>query len=91
MRIKMVLAATALLYLGPLLAGLAGFGWPLVYAFATIFTLWLITMRPGDWPRDLASWRRPEVPVRALGQAVVQLLLVALMFGICLLYTSRCV
>ena len=82
MRIKMVLAATALLYLGPLLAGLAGFGWPLVYAFATIFTLWLITMRPGDWPRDLAAWRRPEVPVRALGQVVVQLLLVALMFGI---------
>ncbi|GAB1480162.1 hypothetical protein MASR2M74_27370 [Paracoccaceae bacterium] len=76
------MAATALLYLGPLLAGLAGFGWPLVYAFAAIFTLWLITMRPGDWPRDLAAWCRPEVPVRALGQVVVQLLLVALMFGI---------
>ena len=76
------MAATALLYLGPLLAGLAGFGWPLVYAFATIFTLWLITMRPGDWPRDPATWRRPEVPVRALGQVVVQVLLVALMFGI---------
>lgn len=82
MRIRMLMAATALLYLGPLLAGLAGFGWPLVYAFATIFTLWLIIMRPGDWPRDLAAWRRPEVPVRALGQVVVQLLLVALMFGI---------
>lgn len=76
------MAATALLYLGPLLAGLAGFGWPMVYAFATIFTLWLITMRPGDWPRDLSAWARPEVPVRALGQVVVQVLLVALMFGI---------
>jgi len=40
MRIRMLMAATALLYLGPLLAGLAGFGWPMVYAFATIFTLW---------------------------------------------------
>lgn len=82
MTVRTLMAATALLYLGPLLAGLAGFGWPLVYAFAAIFTLWLMVMRPADWPRDPGQWRRPEVPTRALAQVLVQLLLVAVLFGI---------
>lgn len=52
LRQSMVLAATALLYMGPLIAGLAGFGWPMIVEFTLILTLWLVVMRPvaaGGW------------------------------------------
>ena len=41
---------TLLLYLGPLSAGLAGFGWPLALAFVAIFLVWQVILRPADWP-----------------------------------------
>ena len=81
-RATLLMAAMALLYFGPLLAGLSGAGWPAVYAFAVIFTLWLIVLRPQAWPRDAAQWRDPTVLIHALTQVVAQCLLVAVLFGV---------
>ena len=81
-RATLLMAAMALLYFGPLLAGLGGAGWPAIYVFAAIFTLWLIVLRPQAWPRDAAQWKEPAVLIHALTQVAVQCLLVALLFGV---------
>lgn len=81
-RLRLLKGATALLYFGPLLAGLGGFGWAVVPLFAAIFLLWLFILRPQQWPRNLADWARPEALISLLTQAVVQVLLVAVSFGI---------
>ena len=81
-RLRLLQGATALLYFGPLLAGLGGFGWAVVYVFAAIFMGWLFILRPQQWPRTLGDWARPEALISLLTQGVVQLLLVALSFGI---------
>ncbi len=81
-RMKMLMGATALLYFGPLLAGLGGFGWAVVPVFALIFVLWLLILRPQEWPRTLADWQKPEALVALAARAAVQLLLVAVCFGI---------
>ena len=74
--------ATALLYLGPLLAGLGGFGWAQVPVFVVIFVLWLIILRPQHWPRRLSDWQKPEALITLAAQAATQALLVVLSFGI---------
>lgn len=81
-RVRLVMGASALLYLGPLLAGLGGAGWSWAPAFALVFVLWLIVMRPQDWPRQAAAWARPEVVLRAVTHSAVQLLLVSVMFAL---------
>jgi hypothetical protein len=81
-RVRLMMGAAALLYLGPLLAGLGGYGWPWVPAFAAVFVLWLIVMRPQDWPRRAAAWAMPDVPLRAVTQIAVQLLLVSVLFAL---------
>lgn len=81
-RLKLLMGATALLYLGPLLAGLGGYGWSAVPVFVAIFVLWLIVMRPREWPRDVVRWQQPVQWLRAAAQVAVQILLVTLMFGI---------
>lgn len=81
-RLRLLKGATALLYLGPLLAGIAGYGWRVVPLFLGIFLLWLFILRPQQWPRRLADWSRPEALIALLTQSVVQLLLVAVSLGI---------
>ncbi len=81
-RLRLMMGATALLYFGPLLAGLGGFGWEIVPVFAAIFMLWLIIMRPHEFPRSLADWQRPEAWVAFAARGAVQLLLVLVCFGI---------
>lgn len=81
-RLRLLKGATALLYFGPLLAGLGGFGWGVVPVFTAIFLLWLFILRPQQWPRVLADWAAPEALIALLTQAVVQVLLVAISFGI---------
>lgn len=80
-KLRLLMGATALLYLGPLLAGLGGFGWAVVPVFTLIFVLWLIVLRPHQWPRRPADWTA-QVAVVAVTQALVQVLLVAVCFGI---------
>ncbi len=81
-RLRLMQGAMALLYFGPLLAGLGGFGWRVVPVFAAIFLLWLVVMRPRDFPQSAADWRRPGAVVALLARLAVQVLLVAVCFGL---------
>ncbi|MDT8857176.1 hypothetical protein RNZ50_19495 [Paracoccaceae bacterium Fryx2] len=81
-RQRLLMGATALLYSGPLLAGLGGYGWALVPVFTAIFMLWHLILRPQQWPQDAAGWMRPEAWLLLLGQGAMQVLLVAVCFGV---------
>lgn len=81
-RLRLLMAATALLYLGPLLAGLSGQVWAAVPVFVLIFLLWSIVMRPQSFPRAAAAWAEPRIWIGALTQLAVQALLVLLLFGL---------
>ncbi|EEW26144.1 hypothetical protein [Rhodobacter ferrooxidans] len=81
-RLRLLRGANALLYFGPLLAGLGGFGWPVVPVFVVIFMLWLVILKPQEWPRSMAEWSQPETLVALAARGAVQLLLVLVSFGI---------
>jgi len=81
-RLRLLMGATALLYIGLLTAGLGGFGWAVVPVFTAIFMLWLFILRPQQWPRHAADWARPAAWITLITQAAVQILLVAILFGI---------
>ena len=76
------MGVTALLYVGPLMAGLGGYGWTVVPVFAAIFLLWLFILRPHQWPQTLPEWTQPEPLIAVLTQVLIQLLLVAVLFGV---------
>ena len=80
-RYRMLMGASALLYFGPLLAGLAGMGWSGVPVFIALMALWLVVMRPAQWPRDPAQWSRP-VAVAAAAQVAVNALIVIVLFAV---------
>jgi hypothetical protein len=81
LRARLLMGASALLYLGPLLAGLAGAGWASLPVFTAIFMLWLLVLRPYDFPQTAADWRRPEAWLIFATQVVIQVLLVTFCFG----------
>jgi hypothetical protein len=82
-RMRLLMVATALLYIGPLLAGLGGYGWATVPLFLALFLIWIFILRPQQWPRSLHDWLNRYEPWAALGtNAAVQLLLVLLLFGL---------
>ncbi|MFM2389651.1 MAG: hypothetical protein RLZZ437_1206 [Pseudomonadota bacterium] len=82
MRARLLKGATALLYFGPLLAGLGGYGWTLVPSFVAIFVLWQMIVRPHYWPTSLSELGRGELWVGIAAQVAVQILLVTVSFGI---------
>ena len=81
-RFRLLKGATVLLYLGPLVAGMSGFGWGMVLPFVLIFVLWLIILRPEQWPATFAGWLTLQAFFAALAQMLSQLLLVAVLFGV---------
>jgi len=81
-RLGLFKGATALLYLGPLVAGLAGFSWGVVAIFVLIFWLWLYIQRPWSWRQNLQDLWQSEALVALSGEGVTQALLVAASFGI---------
>lgn len=81
-RLLLFKIVTLMLYAGPLLAGLAGHGWAVLPAFAAIFVLWQIVMRPTDWPREPGRWTDPGVLTGAGARVALMIVLVAVMFGI---------
>jgi len=82
MRHRLFLVASALLYMGPLVAGLAGYDWQMIPVFTLIFLLWLVVMRPATLPANLADWMSAKVLVTFVGLLLVQVVLVSLCFGI---------
>lgn len=81
-RMRLVKGATALLYIGPLIAGLCGFGWDMVAYFTAIFTVWLMVLRPEQWPATPAEWLTGHAWLATLTQVLSQILLVGILFGI---------
>jgi hypothetical protein len=81
-RRRFLMAANALLYFGPLLAGLGGFGWGFVAVFTLFFVLWLIILQPMEFPINRAEWLSADAWVAVSARAAVQLLLVVVLFGI---------
>lgn len=76
------LFATLLLYLGPLLAGLAGHGWGVLPVFTLIFLCWLILLRPTLWPKTVEGWKATQPWVDLATRALVQAVLVILCLAI---------
>ena len=81
-RYRVFLILWALLYMGPLVAGLAGFGWQMIPVFTAIFVLWLLIMRPGMWPKSAADWQTPSQIGKLLLWAAFQAVLVGFCFGV---------
>ena len=80
-RRQLLMAASLLLYLGPLLAGMSGMGWTAVPVFVFLFALWLVVMRPAQWPRDLSLWTG-QIVVAAAAQLAVNVLIVVFLFAV---------
>ncbi|MCB6179896.1 hypothetical protein LHP98_17375 [Rhodobacter sp. Har01] len=68
--------------MGPLLAGLSGFGWAMLPPFVSIFVLWLILLRPHQWPQSASEWLSASAVAAVLAQVLSQLVLVAALFAI---------
>lgn len=81
-RMRLVKGATALLYIGPLIAGLCGFGWEMVASFSAIFVVWLMVLRPEQWPATPGEWLSGSAWLAALAQVLSQILLVTVLFGV---------
>ena len=81
-RRRFLMLANALLYFGPLLAGLGGFGWIMVPVFTIIFVLWLIILQPQEFPINQGEWLSKDAWVAIAARAAIQALIVVLLFGI---------
>jgi hypothetical protein len=80
-RLRLLQGATALLYLGPLLAGLSGHGWAMILPFTAIFTLWSIILRPHLWPSPSQALRADAL-VAPAALVTSQALLVVVCFAL---------
>lgn len=81
-RFRLLKGATALLYLGPLFAGLSGLGWGIVPPFVAIFVVWLMVLRPEQWPASNTEWLTLLAWAGALTQILSQLMLVVILLAV---------
>lgn len=81
-RLRLLKGATALLYVGPLFAGISGLGWGQVAPFVGIFVVWLMVLRPEQWPASPQEWLTLPAWAAALGQVLSQLLLVTVLLAV---------
>ena len=81
-RARQLRAMTGLLYIGPLLAGLAGFGLPILPAFVAIFIYSQMLIRPLQRPHAPRGWVDVQVLVTMVTVVLTQILLVAVLIGI---------
>ena len=82
LQIHLLRGANGLLYLGPLVAGMSGFGWGMVASFTAIFVAWLIVLRPEQWPATWAEWSLATSWLSALTIVLSQVALIAVLFAI---------
>ncbi|MFN7225309.1 MAG: hypothetical protein ACK4MS_14950 [Paracoccaceae bacterium] len=78
---RLLMAATLLLYFGPLLAGLSGMGWSATPVFIALIALWFVVMRPSQWPREMSVWTTDHV-VAAAAQVAINAVIVVILFAI---------
>lgn len=81
-RIRLLKAATALLYVGPLFAGISGLGWGMVAPFVAVFVVWLMVLRPEQWPASPQEWMTLPALGSALAQVLSQILLVTVLLAV---------
>ncbi|WP_143040499.1 hypothetical protein [Rhodobacter sp. 24-YEA-8] len=81
-RKRLIQATTVLLYMGPLLAGLAGLGAAYLPPFVAFFMLCLVMLRPHKWPQRFGEWLTLGAGLAALTLLCSQTLFVALLFGV---------
>lgn len=81
-RLRLLKGATALLYIGPLFAGLSGFSWGMLPAFLAIFVVWLMVLRPEQWPASPEEWLTGQAWLAALTLILSQLALVSVLLAI---------
>ena len=82
LQIQLLKAVNTLLYIGPLVAGMSGFGWGMVASFTAIFVAWLIVLRPEQWPATWADWRTGSGLLSALTLVLSQVALIAVLFAV---------
>lgn len=80
-KIRLLMGAAALLYLGPLLGGIIGMAWEAVPVFVALFALWMVIMRPSRWPRDPKDWNLSTVYSGIL-QLLVSVVIVIVLFAV---------
>ena len=80
-KIRLLMGAAALLYLGPLLGGMIGLAWEAVPVFVALFALWMVVMRPSRWPRDIKDWNSTIV-LGGILQVLVSVLIVVVLFAV---------
>lgn len=81
-RLRLLQATTALLYFGPLLAGLAGAVWATIPLFAIAFVLWSVILRPHLWPAKLSDLLKAQALIAMAALIATQILLVTLCFAV---------
>ena len=80
-QIRIIRLSAALLYAGPLLAGIGAIGLFVLPTLLAVFVLWQILRHPEAWPDLPALWLSREALVPALMLLCSQLLFVLLLFA----------
>ncbi|MCE6958470.1 hypothetical protein LAZ40_05285 [Cereibacter sphaeroides] len=80
LQLRLSLLFTAMLYLGPLVSGIGRHDLPVLPAFAALFVMWTMVMRPAQWPQDRAGWSDGAAILRVAATVATQILLVAALF-----------
>jgi hypothetical protein len=81
-RLRILKGATALLYFGPLLAGLAGYGVGMLPPFVLIFLLWQVVVRPQHWLGSGVDWLSASGLSTILTQIILQTIFVTALFAV---------
>ncbi len=81
-RLRAVKSLAVLLYVGPIFAGIGGLGPSVIAPFVVIFLVWLIVLRPEQWPATPAEWLAPSAWGAVLAQILSQTLLVSVLLAI---------
>lgn len=81
-RLRLLKGATALLYIGPLFAGISGLGFGMVAPFVAVFIVWLMILRPEQWPASAQEWFSAPAWGAAITQLLSQILLVSILLAV---------
>jgi len=75
-------ALALLLYIGPLVAGMLGLGPGMIAPFVGIFVVWLMVLRPEQWPSTPEEWLTGHAWGAAITQVLSQTLLVSVLLAV---------